>query len=399
MSSLVPIAARPLARAILAIAILGIVGPASIAGDEGKSDASKAAPLDPARLREHVETLASPEFGGRSGPDAEKSREYLEKEFRRIGLRPLFAGSFRQPVPGVDPAFIAGENVGGFLPGSDPALASEWVILAAHFDHLGRRGSTLYPGADDNATGVAMMLETARVMAESPIRPKRSIAFVGFDLEEAGLWGSRYFARESPIDLTSVHLFVTADMIGRALAGIFERRVFVMGSEHAPEYRSVIEAAARSAPLEVGILGADVLLVDRSDYGPFRSRNVPFLFFSTGENPHYHKPTDVAATIDYPKFTAISNLIHAVVRNAADRPDRTLWKSIPEPSIAEARTIREVFRTMLENRDRLKINAAQAFLMSRASERLEGILRRGVITPEERTPIIRVVQGVLATLF
>ena len=105
----------------------------------------------------------------------------------------------------------------------------------------------LYPGADDNASGVAMMLEVARCLAAAPERPRRSVMFVGFDLEEIGLWGSRYFVEHPPVPLERVALFVTADMIGRSLGGVCDPYVFVMGTEHAPGLRPWIERAAPAA--------------------------------------------------------------------------------------------------------------------------------------------------------
>ncbi len=144
--------------------------------------------------------------------------------------------------------------------------------------------------------------------------------FIGFDLEEAGLFGSRYFVAHPPVPLDRVALFITADMIGRALAGVCDEHVFVMGTEHAPGLRPWIEEARRGRPLIVGLLGADLLVLNRSDYGPFRSRSIPFLFFTTGENPCYHTPQDTADTLDYPKMTAIARMIHQVVRNGSVRP-------------------------------------------------------------------------------
>ena len=88
-------------------------------------------------------------------------------------------------------------------------------------------------------------------------------------------------------------------MIGRSLAGVCESHVFVMGTENAPGLRPWIDEAAKGRPLTVGLLGADILVLNRSDYGPFRSRGIPFLFFTTGENPRYHKPDDTAETLNY----------------------------------------------------------------------------------------------------
>src|SRR5262249_1514447 len=147
---------------------------------------------EPARLREIVETLASPEFGGRSGPGGEKAAAYLVDRFRQLELEGLFGGEYTQTIPGREPGTRIGRHVGARPRGPDPTLRDQWIILAAHFDHLGIRGGKLYPGADDNASGVAMMLEVARSLAKSPARPRRSVMFIGFDLEENGLFGSRY---------------------------------------------------------------------------------------------------------------------------------------------------------------------------------------------------------------
>ena len=125
---------------------------------------------DLARLKAHVETLASPAFGGRRDEGAARTRAYLIDEFRRLGLEPLFGGSFSQDVTGKGPLDVLGVNVGAKLPGSDPAVAEKWLILGAHYDHLGTRGEVLYPGADDNASGVAMMLEVARGARSRPPR-------------------------------------------------------------------------------------------------------------------------------------------------------------------------------------------------------------------------------------
>ena len=232
--------------------------------------------------------------------------------------------------------------------------------MAAHFDHLGVRRGRLYPGADDNASGVAMMLEVARSVVQAPAPPKRSMMFIGFDLEEIGLFGSRYFVAHPPVPLEKVVLFVTADMIGRSLAGVCPSHVFVIGTEHAPGLRPWIDEAAQGRPLTVGLLGADLLVLNRSDYGPFRSRGIPFLFFTTGENPRYHTPDDTADTLDYPKLTAISRMIHQVVLKAVDAPAVPRWQSNPDHPFAEAVTIRDVLRILSKNSEPLKIGGAPA---------------------------------------
>jgi Peptidase family M28 len=355
------------------------------------------APEEP-RLRQVVKDLTAPEFAGRSGAGGQKAAAYLVDRFRALQLEPLFDGDFKQAVPGKEPGTVIGHNVGARLLGSDPARKNEWVILGAHFDHLGVRNGHVYPGADDNASGVAMMLEVARTIAQSAERPKRSLMFVGFDLEEVGLFGSRYFVAHSPVALERVVLFITADMISRSLAGVCDSHVFVMGSENAPGLRPWIEEAARGRSLTVDLLGADLLVLNRSDYGPFRSRSIPFLFFTTGENPRYHTADDTPETLDYPKLTAISRMMQQVVRKAALAPEVPHWQSKPDNPYAEAVAIREILGIFLKNSERLKIGRPQLFVVNNTLALLDGIVARGKITPEERSRVIQACQIVLFTV-
>jgi hypothetical protein len=351
-----------------------------------------------ARLKTVVRTLAAPEFAGRSGAGGEKAAAYLALQFRALSLKPLFDTEFLQPIPGKEPQSIQGRNVGALLRGADPLLRDEWVIVSAHFDHLGVRRGKLYPGADDNASGVAMMLEVARSVVHGQSPPRRSVMFIGFDLEEVGLFGSRYFVAHSPVPLDKVVLFVTADMIGRALAGICESHVFVIGSEHSPGVRPWIDAAARGRRLKVGLMGADLLLLSRSDYGPFRSRGIPFLFFTTGENPRYHTPEDTAETLNYPKLTAISQMIHQVVLKAANCALVPRWQTNPDHPLAEAVAIHDVLGILSKNSERLKIGGPQLFLINNTLRILDGIVSRGTITPDERARVIQSARIVLFTV-
>ncbi len=356
-----------------------------------------AAPEEP-RLRQVVKDLTAPEFAGRSGAGGQKAAAYLVDQFRALKLEPLFDGDFRQAVPGKDPGTVIGHNVGARILGSDPVRKNECVILGAHFDHLGVRNGRIYPGADDNASGVAMMLEVARTFAQSPHPPARSVIFIGFDLEESALFGSRYFVAHSPVPLDRVVLFVTADMISRSFAGVCGTHVFVIGSEHAPGLRPWIEEAGRGRPLAVDLLGADLLVLNRSDYGPFRTRSIPFLFFTTGENPRYHSPDDTPETLDYAKLTAISRMIQQVVRKAAGAAEVPRWQSAPDNPFSEAVSIREVLGILLANSEQLKIGRPQLFVINNTLALLEGIVERGKITPEERSRVIQACRIVLFTL-
>jgi hypothetical protein len=287
--------------------------------------------------------------------------------------------------------------VGAWLPGSDPNLQHECVILSAHYDHLGVQNGVLYPGADDNASGVAMLLEVAKQFAALKERPRASVLFVAFDLEEIGLWGSQWFARYSPWPLEDVRALLTADMLGRKLGNLPDDYVFVLGSEHAPTLRSSIEASRRDDGVRVGLLGID-LIGTRSDYAPFSARRVPFLFFSTGEHPDYHEPSDTPDRVDYDKLARISQFMFRVTRDLADRSDRPQWQDEPLVDVEEVRVVHEILGKLLERKGPLAIGGARRTMVQNAYTTMGQILERGTITPAERRWLTWVSTIVLATV-
>ncbi len=207
-----------------------------------------------------------------------------------------------------------------------------------------------------------------------------------------------YFVAHPPVPLDKIALFITADMIGRAMAGICESHVFVLGTENAPGLRLWIDEAARGRPLTVGLLGADILVLNRSDYGPFRGRGIPFLFFTTGENPRYHKPDDTADTLNYAKATSISQMIYQIVAKAANAPAVPRWQKTRDDPLSEAVTIRDVLDLMVKNSEKLKIGGAQLFLINNTLGTLDAIIKRGSITPGERAGVIQAARVILFTV-
>ena len=171
-----------------------------------------------------------------------------------------------------------------------------------------------------------------------------------------------------------------------------------MGTEHAPGLRDLLKAAATGNAVDVNLLGSDVLVLDRSDYGPFRSRKVPYLFFSTGENPTYHKPSDLPETIDYPKLEAISRVIFSVVDQASKADAIPGWTSAADNPIEEAETVRKVLRMVLSHEDQFKIGPTQNTLMRNTLKSLDRIVAEKKITPSERTWMVRVARVVLFSI-
>jgi hypothetical protein len=341
-------------------------------------------------LRAHVYRLASPEFLGRRGPGAARTARHLADAFGRLELKPAFGDSYYQDVPsllgeGTDKASIIGRNVGALLPGSDPKLKDEWIIVSAHYDHLGKQGKVLFPGADDNATGVAMLLEVAEHFALSKDKQRRTLAFIAFDQEEAGLRGSMHFAAHSPLPFRQLKAFLTADMLGRSMANVMDEYVFVLGSERSAHLRQLIEKTAPPDGLTIGRLGAD-LIGTRSDYGPFRDRGVPFLFFSTGQHPDYHRPSDLPERIDYHKLQRISRYIRAVTKRLANDDDAPAWNDKPlPPDLEEIRTVAVLVNRVLQRQDLFPLPEKKRQLVQSVQKRLSAILAKGKVAAEDRT--------------
>jgi Zn-dependent M28 family amino/carboxypeptidase len=295
-------------------------------------------------------------------------------------------------------AAIIGRNVGALLPGSDPELKHELIILSAHYDHLGTRDGEIYPGADDNASGVAMMLEVSRRLAVLPERPRRSIAFVGFDLEERMLWGSRWFVAHAPWELEQIKFFMTADMIGRSLGDLPLPAVFVLGSEHAPALKDMLDRVEGNNELEVCRLGID-LVGTRSDYGPFRDRKIPFLFFSTGEHPDYHTPRDIPERVDYEKVANVSELALDICVDTGNADEAPVWTDDVDGDLDEPQTLNRIATLLLEAEKERPLNDIQRMLVTHAKNKTQQILDRGSIEQKERTWLIRVSQVMLFSVF
>lgn len=358
--------------------------------------------IKPDDVRPHIELLASPAFGGRSGPQVAKTTRYLVDHFQKHQLRPLFDGSFYQDIPGQGTEkgqrVVLGRNVGAWCEGSDPILKHEFIVIGVHHDHLGASLGEVFAGADDNASGVSMMLEVARQISQMPVKPKRSIAFVGFDLEEQMLWGSRWFAAHPPWPLEQVKLFITADMIGRSLGDLPLPAVFVLGSEHAPQVKEALTRVGHPAGLEVARLGVD-LVGTRSDYGPFRDRQIPFLFFSTGEHPDYHSPRDVPARIDYEKVANVSSLVLRLVKDMAETSQPPVWTDAVVGDLDEAAALERITTLLLEADQKQPLTDIQRYMVSTVRNRTRKILEAGTMTTDDRTWLIRMSQLLLLSVF
>jgi len=214
-----------------------------------------------------------------------------------------------------------GRNVVAVLPGKGPK-ASEVIVLGAHYDHLGYGGSNsaapgetaVHHGADDNASGTAMLAEVARRMAaEGPAA--RTVVFIAFSGEERGLLGSAHFAANPTVPIANIAAMVNLDMVGR----LSENKLIVHGTGTGVGFDELVDrlAAARGFTVakEPGGFGP-------SDHSSFYAKKIPVLHLFTGSHGDYHRPTDTADKIDYDGMVRITDLVIDVVRSLADRPER-----------------------------------------------------------------------------
>ncbi|MEX0726035.1 MAG: M20/M25/M40 family metallo-hydrolase, partial [Planctomycetaceae bacterium] len=390
----------------LSLLFVTVFSATATAGEEGQKPSHPPhwqADIDEEHVRPHIEFLAGDQLKGRSGASARVAAKYITYHFEKCGLQPLFtdandsgAVTFEQPIPGAKSdegsSTVIGYNLGAWIPGSDPQLRDEMIIISAHYDHLGKRNGVVYPGADDNASGVSMVLAVAKRMADLKIKPKRSIVFLAFDLEEHMLWGSRWFAAHTPWPIEQVKLFITADMIGRSIGNLPLPCVFVMGSEHGKGLDESIDTVGHPEGLEIARLGIDLIgAIPRSDYGAFRDREIPFLFFSTGEHPDYHTRRDTPDRIDYGKVARVSSLVNRLTQHVANRDEAPEWIGETSPNMQEVHTLRRITGILIEQEEaeEYPLTNTQKLMISQAHNKAGQIIEQGTFDESERSWLIR----------
>ncbi len=214
-------------------------------------------------------------------------------------------------------------NVVGVLRGAGPR-AGEYVIIGAHYDHLGlgSHGSlvpesigTPHPGADDNASGTAALLELARLFSKNQKRLGRSLIFIAFAGEELGLRGSGYFIKNPPVPLEKVVAMVNLDMIGRVREG----RLYVGGAGTSPAFPPLLERANRRVGLDLKISSS---AMSASDHMQFELKGIPVLFFFSGLHADYHRPSDTWDKLSIEALKNVAELVYLVVEDLSRVPER-----------------------------------------------------------------------------
>jgi Iap family predicted aminopeptidase len=280
-------------------------------------------------MRALVERLCSEECAGRAtgSPEGRAARALIVEELHKAGAQP-----WEQPI-----AETGGANVIGRLRGAGPAL-----LLAAHYDHLGRSGRDVYWGADDNAAAVAILVELTRRLAASPTA--RDVWIVAFDGEEPPHFlgpnmGSQQFVDAPPLPLADIDLMVCLDLCGHALSlPEVAKDLFVLGAETSQGTVALVDGIEVEG-LTMRRAGIN-LLPPLSDYHAFRERNVPFLFLTGGRWRHYHTPGDTPEKLDYDKMRATADWLERLARSGCGKMPRAFTDA--RDDAATLRTFREM---------------------------------------------------------
>jgi Zn-dependent M28 family amino/carboxypeptidase len=304
------------------VVIASIGASCSAAALPAQSSPSAVAPDAEARVHEDLAILASERFEGRMAgtPGADSAANFIARRFWTLRLQAPFRTSECNANGDCRPSYLQAfrgldyvtTNVGAIVPGTDSSLRSEFVVVTAHYDHLGRMKNrrfdsappnTIHPGADDNASGTAAVLELARRFSEHPL--KRSVILLAFGAEEFGLVGSRVFVENPPFDLHEIRVVLNLDMVGRLRKDHLE----IFGAHG--KLKGILESANSEPAFSLAMKSNSS---GRSDDFPFSSDRIPALHFTTGDHKDYHLATDTVDRVNMPGLVRVIDYVERVAR-------------------------------------------------------------------------------------
>lgn len=267
-------------------------------------------------LSEHVHYLASDELRGRAAgsEESQMAREYIIKEFNQAGLVPFFNKGFRQHFQVDGKGYC---NAVGMIEGSDPVLKNEYIVLGAHFDHLGVKNGKIYPGADDNASGTAAIIEIAKALVSKKDMLKRSVILAGFDAEEIGLYGSTFLARTlvDSVGVNNVKLMMSIDMVGYYRQS---GKLIMEGSSTIKDGKLLLQGEAERVDINIKTKPFENSIFTATDTEGFARKGIATLAVTTGLKSPYHKPEDVADSVDYAGLDKVTEYISELTVVACD---------------------------------------------------------------------------------
>ncbi len=280
------------------------------------------------QMMEHVNFLASEEMHGRGlgTPELDQAANYIADKFKAFNLEAgADNGSYFQTWPAVinangDKGPV--KNVIGVLPGTNPKMAGESVVISAHYDHLGlgwpdvREGNAgkIHFGADDNASGVAVMLELARILGKNA-RPQRTIVFVAFTAEENGLVGSNYYVQNyQKFPVKKVIANLNLDTVGR----LGNNKLLVLNADTAREWKFIFMGASYVTGVESETITQPL---DASDQGSFIAAGIPAVQIFSGANRDYHRSSDTVDKIDEAGLVKVATFVREGINYLAEREE------------------------------------------------------------------------------
>jgi hypothetical protein len=311
------------------------------------------AQIDESKIRQHIKILSSDSLNGRgTGSEGERmAASYIESQFKKIKLEPKGEGkNYRQSFPfkgGVHGTGTEGtaNNLVAYLDNH----AAQTIIIGAHYDHLGlgENGSSLdanpqgkiHNGADDNASGVAGLIELARHFVKNKKKEKYNFLFIAFSGEELGLFGSKYFTEHPTIDLSTVNYMINLDMVGRLDPAT--KALAVSGTGTSPVWENEIKKLS-SDELKIK---TDSAGVGPSDHTSFYLKNIPVLHFFTGSHSDYHKPSDDWQKINYSGEKAVLEFIVRLVDDLDSTP-KLAFLTTKNKSMSSARSFKVTMGVM-----------------------------------------------------
>ncbi len=292
-------------------------------------------------LMNDLRYLADDALAGRliGTPGADSAAAYLARRFKAVGLRPSPVGWFQnftvdRDTPAALHAGIGGaigKNVVGVLPGNDPDLRNELVIVGAHYDHLGPgifgaldpdSAGKIHNGADDNASGASALIHIARKLGANP--PARTVVFIAFSGEEAGLLGSTYYVHNPLFPLARTFAMVNMDMVGRLRNG----RLLAYGSATAKEFPALLDSLNAGPHFDLRASGDGW---GRSDQSSFYGAGRPVLHIFTDLHEDYHRTTDDWQKINPDGLADVAEFTTSLVRALADRRAPLTFVNAPAP--------------------------------------------------------------------
>jgi peptidase M28-like protein len=314
-------------------ATIGLAAPAQTSGPAARTERPEGTErVDRDALMRAVRTLSQPSFEGRRTGTAGSglARRFIQDAFRQIGLAPAVP-DFLQPFSftidrttgrlsnALPRSAYEGVNVLAMVPGR--RAGARTVVISAHYDHLGVVGGKVYPGADDNASGVAAMLAIARYVQRHPLEHR--VVFAAFDAEELGLEGAKAFVKTPPVPLTSIALDINFDMVSRN----DRNEIYAAGTFQNPSLQPIVADVQRRSAVAIRPGHDRPKTRDsdpddwtpQSDHGVFDRAGVPFIYFGVEDHADYHKPTDTADKISPAFFGNVADMLLDFVLTADKR--------------------------------------------------------------------------------